>query len=207
MKINQILRKYIKKLKEKNLLNNTNKTNKTNNIETTKNSNYLNYKKFTNKMSSYDVNQLQKNKFKDNNKNNDNSVKSDKNTFTNENKKSRLKFYQPENNNNDLEPDTKEWMFRNSLISGGVYYNTSEWQYVREIKDPNYRDLEERKIRIIEDEKRKEREILQLIEEEYLEKQQEDKDAKDKKQKNNEQKIMNRKIMKKQKTTKNNKNK
>jgi len=178
MKINQILRNYIKKLKEKNLLNNTNKSN---NIETTKKSNYLNYKKFTNKMSSYDVNQLQKNKLKDNKNNSDSGI-SDINTLNYENKKSRIKFYQPENNN-DLEPDTKEWMFRNSLIGGGVYYNPSEWQYVKAIKDPNYRDLEERKIRIIEDEKRKEREILQLIEEEYLEKQQKDKDTKDKENK------------------------
>ena len=79
-------------------------------------------------------------------------------------------------------------MFRNSLIGGGVYYNPSEWQYVKAIKDPNYRDLEERKIRIIEDEKRKEREILQLIEEEYLEKQQKDKEQKDKDTKDKENK-------------------
>ena len=59
---------------------------------------------------------------------------------------------------------------------------------MKAIKDPNYRDLEERKIRIIEDEKRKEREILQLIEEEYLEKQQKDKEQKDKEQKDKDTK-------------------
>jgi len=134
MKVNQFLRICTNKYKEKRSLLNINK-----------------------EMSSYKVEDLKHRQNKQNYRNQNNNQY---NKHDNSDKSlSRIKFYKPKQEDDEVEPHIKEWLYQEFLDKSGICYDRNEWQYVKAIKDSNLRDIEAKKIKIIEDNKRITREV------------------------------------------------